>query len=313
MELKEQTGLSFGKLLESINLNFSKFCEWKKVYGQPRVHKAVPKSHWLLPEEKRAIVEFKKEHLTVGYRPLTWMMVDANIAHVSPSSVLRVLTEAGLNNRWTKPAGKPKKQGFDQPGAPHEQWHSDISYINFRGSFLFLIAVLDGFSRTVLSWDIRKRMETFDVDMVVRKAHEQWIEGTDLKPRMITDNGPQYIAIDFKRSLESMNISQTRTSPYHPQSNGKMERFNGTAKQEKIRETPMVSHEQLIEEFGDWVDFYNNERLHSAIGYIAPMDALNGKRDKILKEREEKIKQGKLDRARKNKLILEKNNSSEVA
>ena len=275
----------------------SKFSEWKKVYGCPRLIRKIPRSHWLLPQEKDSIVSFKREHPTIGYRALTWMMVDRDVAYVSPSSVLRTLTEAGLNNIWTRPAVGANRNGFEQPKYIHEQWHTDISYVNYRGTFLFLIAVLEAASRAVLAWDIREKMETLDVDIVLRRAHEKWINGTDLTPRLITDNGSQFIAKDYKMTLRQLGIKHTRTSPGHPQSNGKIERFHGTAKQEMLRTLPKISREQVLRDFGVWIEYYNSERLHSAIGYVAPFDVLFDRREIIVAERERKIKIAKEKRA----------------
>jgi hypothetical protein len=82
---------------------------------------------------------------------LTWMMVDKDIAYLSPSSVYRILVNATLNNKWRRPAGEPKKVGFDQPTRVHEHWHTDISYLNIKGTFVYLICVIDEYFRSILS------------------------------------------------------------------------------------------------------------------------------------------------------------------
>lgn len=234
--------------------------------------------------------------MQIGYRRLTWMMVDRDIAYLSPSSVYRILVKAALNNKWTKPAGEPKKVGFDQPTTVHEQWHTDISFINFRGTFLYLICVLDGFSRAILAWDIRINMETFDVNIVLYKACSIWILNTDLKPRIITDNGGQFISKEFKEALNDSGITHSRTSPNHPQSNGKIERFHGTAKQESLRNMPKIDISQIKNEFGQFINFYNTERLHSAIDYVAPFDVIYNRKDMILEQRKQKLKTGRSNR-----------------
>lgn len=105
----------------------------------------------MLPQEESAIVAFKQKHPTCGYRLLTWMMVDADVCHASPSSVLRVLTRHGLNTKWTQPRHPEHKKGFKQPTRIHKHWHIDIAYVNVFGTFMFLITVLDGYSRMVLA------------------------------------------------------------------------------------------------------------------------------------------------------------------
>ena len=115
---------------------------------KPRPEGILPKGHWILPEERERILSFKRQHPTVGGVRLAYMMLDQGVAAVSPSTVFRVLREAGLSSQWTLPEGrKASRQGFYQPKSPHEQWHTDIAYINLRGTHYFFISVLCSVSR----------------------------------------------------------------------------------------------------------------------------------------------------------------------
>ena len=284
------------KLSELLGLQTQKLSEWKKNKVQ-KGKSNIPKGHWSTPDEQKAVVEFKKENMCVGYVRLAWMMLDKNIVALSPSSVYRILVNAGLNNKWTRPAGEPKKEGFDQPKRMHEHWHTDISYVNFRGTFVFLISVLDGFSRAILSWDIRTRMESFDAQIVLWRACDKWLNANNPNnPRLITDNGSQFLTSEFKATLKEFSMKNVRTSVNHPQSNGKLERFHGTIKSEAIRDMPKFTLEQIKKEIGEWIHFYNYERLHSSIDYVAPMDVIEGRRDSILSERKRKLLEGKQKR-----------------
>jgi transposase InsO family protein len=247
--------------------------------------------------------------MLIGYVRLTWMMIDNNIAYLSPSSVYRILVNAALNNKWTRPAGEPKKEGFEQPTRVHEHWHLDISYINFHGTFVYLFCVLDGFSRTILSWDIRARMESFDTQIVLWRACDKWLTPDNLlNPKLITDNGSQFLTSEFKEVLKTHMIEHIRTSVNHPQSNGKLERFHGTIKSEKIREMPKFTLEQMKKEIDKWIYIYNHERLHSSLSYVTPMDVLNGRKESIFLERKEKLiaaKQKRKECSSKVKLYFE--------
>ena len=280
-------------LSDFLGMHIQKLSEW----GSNKIRKpksVIPKSHWSTPEERNAVVEFKKENMNIGYVRLTWIMIDRNIAYLSPSSVYRILVNAALNNKWTKPAGEPKKVGFDQPTQVHEHWHTDISYINFKGTFVYLISVLDGYSRTILSWDIRTSMESYDVQIVLWRACDKWLNPNPSKnPRLITDNGSQFLTSEFKSMLKEFSMTNVRTSVNHPQSNGKLERFHGTIKSESIRNMPKFTLQQMKDEIEDWIQFYNNERLHSSLQYVAPMDVLEGRQDSILTERKRKLLEGK--------------------
>ena len=120
------------------------------------------------------------------------MMLDADIVAVSPSSVWRVLSQAGLLSNWN---GKPSKKGtgFVQPLTAHQHWHIDVSYLNISGTFYYLCSILDGYSRYIVNWDIRDSMTEADIEIILRGAKEKYPEA---RPRIISDNGPQFIAKD---------------------------------------------------------------------------------------------------------------------
>ena len=157
----------------------------------------VPRDFWLELWEKEAIIEFHLKNPLEGYRRLTFMMLDADVVAVSPASVWRVLKQAGLLSRWkSKPSRKGT--GFEQPLQPHQHWHIDISYINLSGTFYYLCSILDGFSRFLVHWDLRESMRETDVEVILQRAKEKYLEA---KPRIISDNGPQFIARDFKEFI----------------------------------------------------------------------------------------------------------------
>jgi transposase InsO family protein len=213
------------------------------------------------------------------------MMMDADIVAVSPSSVYRVLTNAGLLNRWNRKQSK-KGAGFVQPLKAHEHWHIDVSYINICGTFYYLCSILDGFSRYIVHWEIRESMKETDVEIILQRALEKF---PDAKPRIISDNGPQFIAKDFREFIRISGMAHVKTSPYYPQSNGKLERYHRTFKGTCIRVNTPLSLADAQRLSTDFVDHYNNRRLHSAIGYITPKDKLAGLAETILAQRESKL------------------------
>ena len=121
-------------------------------------------------------------------------MLDEDVVALSPSTTYRVLSKAGRLDRWN---GKPSKKGtgFVQPLRPHQHWHTDISYLNLGGTFYYLCSFLDGASRAVVHWEIRESMTEADVECILERAKELY---PDARPRIISDNGPQYIAKDFQ-------------------------------------------------------------------------------------------------------------------
>ena len=289
-ELKKNT------LIQWIGISRSKFYDWQKRYGKINEHNRwIPRDFWLAEWEKQAIVNYFLDHPGQGYRRLTYMMLDEDIVAVSPSSTYRVLSRAGLLRRWNESDKSSKGKGFQQPLKPHEHWHVDISYINVAGTFYYLTSVLDGYSRFIAHWEIRESMTEADVEIVLQRATEAF---PDVHPRVISDNGPAFIARDFKEFIRISGMTHVRTSPYYPQSNGKVERWHQSLKRECIRPKTPLTLEQVRRVVGDYVQQYNTERLHSAIGYITPLDKLQGRAEQIFAERDAKLADARQARRR---------------
>ena len=288
------------KMLKQLGINRGKYYDWCLRQGQAnRPKPQLPRPSWLTPAEKAAIVAYHETHPEVGYRRMTYMMLDEDIVAVSPSSVYRVLKANGCLNQWNRTPSK-KGAGFDQPTRPHQHWHIDITYLRIGGVFYYMCSILDGFSRYIVHWEIRESMREPDVELVVQRAKEL---SAATKTRLISDNGPQFVARDFKQFIRFINFLHVRTSPYYPQSNGKLERWHQTLKQHAIRPKTPLTIEDARACVSDFVDHYNNERLHSAIGYITPFDKLNGKADAIFAARKQKLQAARDER---NRFWLEK-------
>ena len=264
----------------------SKFTRWSQRLGTPNQHNApIPRDFWLEDWEKSAIVAFHDRYPLEGYRRLAYMMLDADVVAVSPSSVYRVLKAAGkLAGRRGEPS--KKGQGFEQPSRPHEHWHIDVSHINICGTFFFLCSILDGYSRFIIHWEIRETMTEAEVETILQRAREQ---SPGERPRIISDNGPQFIARDFKELIRICGMTHVRTSPFYPQSNGKMERWFKTLKGECIRIKTPLSLEDARRLVAEFVNHYNTVRLHSAIAYITPADKLAGRAEAIWAARKQKL------------------------
>jgi len=213
------------------------------------------------------------------------MMLDADIVAVCPSSVWRVLSEAGLLSKWN---GKPSKKGtgLAQPLDAHQHWHIDVSYLNTSGTFYYLCSILDGYSRYIVNWDVRESMTEADIEIILQGAKEKYPEA---RPRIISDNGPQFIAKDFKEFIRVSGMTHVRTSPFYPQSNGKIERWHKSLKGECIRPGTPLSLEDARRLVSGYVDQYNSVRLNSAVGYITPKEMLAGHQPEIHAERDRKL------------------------
>ena len=275
------------KLLRWIGLSKGRFRDWTVRNGFPNQHNGShAKEHWLDGWEVEAIKSYALGHPDDGYRRLSFMMLDADVVAVSPSSVYRVLKAAGLLNRSQRKPSR-KGTGFVQPMRPHEHWHTDISFIRIGASFYCLISVLDGYSRMIVHWDLREKMTVKDVQLVIERAREKFPEAKGV--RIISDNGGQYTCREFASYLALCGMTHARTSPYYPQSNGKIERFHQSLKLEGVHPNSPVSKEDAGRIIGRYVEHYNAIRLHSAIGYVTPRDKLEGREMMIFAERQRKL------------------------
>lgn len=306
---KSQTGLSESHLLKLLKFDRKKFYTWKQAYGRPWLYSCnLPSLEQITEQEKEAVINFYKEHPNDGYRRCAYLMIDQDIAYIQPSSVYRILTEAGVMRSRTAKISS-KGNGFTQPLAAHEQWHSDITNVTCGDTVYHLISIIDGYSRAVIAWSLREKMKTKDVNIVFQKATELFPEET---PRCITDNGSQYKSREFTQFIARNQYSHTTTAPYYPQSNGKQERFHGSLKSECIRVmAPMnkADAERIIDQY---VKYYNNQRLHSATSYVTPSDMLKGRQKQILELRDHKLKEAKIHRRKFNLNKKEKESNHKV-
>ena len=281
-----KTVISCNKIIHWFGIEPGKYYSWKLRYGKINHHNGwIPRDWWITDAEKQAIIRFYIDHPFEGYRRLTYMMMDANIVALSPASVYRILS---AENLIAKSSAHPSKKGtgFVQPLKPHEHWHIDICYININGTFYYMATVIDGYSRLIVHWEIAESMLVGRIELILQKAKELF---PGVTPRIISDNGPQFIAKDFKDFIRLSGMTHVKTSPFYPQSNGKCERVQKTIKQETIRKKAPQSIYDAQKNIATYIEYYNNIRLHSAIDYISPADKLAGRAEEILLQREKKL------------------------
>ncbi len=302
----EKTEVLQERFIRWLGIQRGKFFEWLQRYGKANEHNGkVPRDTWVLPEERQAVLNFHEQNPLEGYRRLAFMMLDQDVAAMAPSTVYRILRDAERLSRWPR-SRSLKGTGFVQPERPHQHWHVDIAYINIGGTFYYLCALLDGYSRAIVHWEIRESMTERDVECIVQRALEKY---PGAKPRIISDNGPQFIAKDFKSFVRIAGLTHVRISPYYPQSNGKLERWNRTVKTEGLRLTPprdVTEARAIVDKF---VAHYNAKRLHSAIGYIAPYDKLEGREQAIWDARDKKLEDARDLRRQRRQLARDSSES----
>lgn len=292
-EISTSTDICQRRIVKWLEMNHSKYYHWQQRYGKSNEHNGqIPRDWWLEDWEIESIVNFYIRNPFEGYRRLTYMMLDLDIVAVSPSTVYRVLSKRGLLGKLRRKVSQ-KGTGFVQPTRPHEHWHIDFTYLNLGGTFYYLCSILDGYSRFIVHWEIREAMKERDVEIILQRALEKF---PGVGPRIISDNGPQFVAREFKEFIGISGLSHVRTSPYYPQSNGKQERMQGLIKQECVAVKNPGNLKEARKNVGEYVELYNRVRLHSAIGYIAPLDMLEGKQAAIYEERDRKLETARMNR-----------------
>jgi len=280
------TGIALLTLVAFAGVSRRTFLEWQKRRGIKTEHNGcIPREHWLTPTELEAIIQYCEDRMELGYRTLCWQMVDADIAAVSPATVYNTLKKAGLTKKWAE-MEEEKRKGFEQPQAVHEHWHIDFSYIRVCGVFYYFISVMDGYSRKILAWMLNQSMEGLWAEIIIAYAKETY---PTANPRIISDNGSQFISRDFRELTSLLEMEHILASPGHPQSNGKLERFHRTLKSEHVRTSAYFSYQDAKERIGKWMEYYNGERLHSALLYLPPNDVFHGLKEKRIAERRNKL------------------------
>jgi putative transposase len=257
--------------------------------------------HALLPEERSAIIAVSKDELYVddSHRVLAAKCADADIFSVSASTVYRVMLSQGLTtDRSGRSHHKGNSRKPDRPEltGPNQRWCWDISYLKtmVAGKFLFLFALLDEYSRKIvafrISWNI---VNAEGIELIDEGIEKEMLTPEQVsKLVLINDRGTQMKAVEFKRYLKEMGITQVFARPRTPNDNPFIESLFSTVKGAPSYPDAFIDEVDALAYFVPYVDFYNNVRLHGKIGYVTPAQRHRGEDKAILalrKQRHEEI------------------------
>ena len=303
ISLVEGSELSVSGALNKIGLPRTTFYRWRKKFrtmGISGLKDNSPKPHrpWnkLLPHQEDKILETATSMLSLDWPPrqISWYICDNEGFSVSESTVYRLLKLHDLiEQRQTKTFPASDEYHTRTTGI-NQMWQTDATYLRVdRWGWYYLISILDDFSRRILAWQLKASMTAEDFSDVVELA----CEATGLrnvpvenKVNLLSDRGIALVSKAFGEYLQTKGIGHIFASPYHPQTNGKIERFHRSAK-EKICLLTYECPSELHEEIERFIKYYNSVRYHEAIGNVTPDDVYFGKRESILKKRQElKIK-----------------------
>lgn len=321
IRLAECSGLPKAQVLATFDIPPSTYYRWQRRYrrgGRIALEDMTTRrgASWnqLLDDERRMVLDMAIVQPELSSRELAFKITDSCGFSVSESTVYRLLKKAGLIRAVERKTFPASSEYHDKPGRVNAQWQTDASYFKAVGwGWYYLISVLDDYSRRIVAWRLQADMTAESFSDVVELACEAvGLDAMDVehRPRLVSDRGAALISGDFETYLEERGIGHILASPYHPQTNGKIERYHRSCKERvnlDVHETPM----ELEREIGAFIRWYNTERYHEALGNVTPDDVYFGRRETILDQRK-KLKQKTLARRRARNVESQKKPSQSV-
>ncbi len=260
--------------LMTLGIPKSSYYRWRR--GQPDSGNRRRPWNRITPEEEDKVLAVAREFPNLSSRQLSAWITDNKGFAVSESTVYRILKREGLVKRQETQL-MAAKEYHTKTTRPHQMWATDASYFRVVGwGYYYLVTVMDDYSRFILAWKLQKDMSANSLIEVVQEA----VDATgmtnvpvDDRTRLFSDNGAGYVSRAFRDYLHLVGIRHILAAPYHPQTDGKVERYQQSLKRE-VNQLPYELPSQLERAIADFVDYYNHRRYHKALGDVTPVDVL---------------------------------------
>ena len=296
IRLVEQSHLPVRRTLEMIGIPRATFYRWYDLYqtGGPKAlddRSPRPSRVWnRIPDPIRdKLIHLALEQPELSPRELAVRFTDTENYFVSEASVYRLLKAHDLITSPAFIVMKAANEFKDKTTAPNQLWQTDFTYLKVAGwGWFYLSTVLDDFSRYIVAWKLCTTMAASDVTDTLNLA----LQASGLKqvavvhrPRLLSDNGPCYVSGELAQWLERERMRHTRGAPFHPMTQGKIERWHQTLKNRILLEN-YYSPGDLETEIATFVDHYNTRRYHESLHNLTPLDVYTGRGDTIQLERQ---------------------------
>ncbi len=299
LRLVERSHLPVRKTLEKLGVpraTFYRRCDLYQAGGLEALEDKPPKPSRVwnrIPDKVREeIVQLALEEPELSPRELAARFTDTKSHFVSEASVYRLLKAHDLITSPAFIVVKTADEFKDKTTAPNQLWQTDFTYLKVIGwGWFYLSTILDDFSRYIVAWKLCTTMKAEDVTETLNLALQ--VSGLDQvhvvhRPRLLSDNGSSYISADLAKWLGERNIEHVRGAPYHPRTQGKIERWHQTLKNRVLLENYYFPGD-LEANVGAFVEHYNHRLYHESLNNLTPADVYFGRGQKILMQRE-KIK-----------------------
>lgn len=292
IRIVEDSELSVKRTLQELEIKRSTFYEWYKRYKEEGYeglkHKTKEqKVFWnkIPDKERQKVVETAIEKEGLSTRELAYHITDTQGWFISESSVYRILKSRGLITSPAYIVMAASNEFKDKPDRVHQQWQIDFTYFKIIGwGWYYLATVMDDYSRYIVHWELCKHMKSTDAERVVRGAIEKAGLEKEERPRLLSDNGSCFISEEFQDFVNEELNSHVRGAPYHPQTQGKIERYHRTMKN-VVKLENYYFPDDLRRQLHLFVEYYNNQRYHESLRNVTPSDVYFNRDKQILEQR----------------------------
>jgi putative transposase len=307
-QTKHRSGWPVRRTLQQLGVSPASYYRWRSEVRQAKTLAPEPvrpvQAYEATDEEKRAVRSYALKHPGIRHRELAWRMVDEDVTCLSPSTVYRILKVENLVCLWRR-RKKRTREEEEKAKRADEIWASDLMYVQIGGRMYYLLNFLDEYSRMIVHHALVPSMDGMTVSVEAQAAIELLLreKGGEIPPggmpRLRSDNGSCYISREFRGVLDEHGLGHQRIKPHCPEENGIIERSNRTLREalDGLELTDLLQARDVIARIIEW---YNTERLHSALGYLRPIDYYRGDPGALHEARRRKMAEARHRRREKN-------------